>query len=158
MLGYRKKFCGGSQDVTTPWLPPTTPDFSTRKSCKKAATCTCKAACKFVKAVWINLQVIYGTKEIFALAQDVFDTLWQEERELLVKIQRPLMSGTTAVDPTLFSPDIIVLNDEKGSKARIWHFKENLNLFDIAFQGCESSFLSSVQVPKNLWKCWNLVH
>ena len=55
MLGYRKKFCGGSQDVTTPWLPPTTPDFPTRKSCKKLAPCTCKLACKFVEAGTTNL-------------------------------------------------------------------------------------------------------
>ena len=31
----------------------------------------------------------------------------------MVKIQTPLKNGTAAVDPTLFSPDIIALNDEK---------------------------------------------
>ena len=65
------------------------------------------------------MQVIYGTKEIFALAQDVFDTLEQKETELMAKIQAPLQNGTAAVDPTLFSPDIIVLNEEKGLKAHI---------------------------------------
>ena len=32
----------------------------------------------------------------------------------MVKIQTPLKNGTVAVDPTLFSPDIIVLGDVRG--------------------------------------------
>ena len=48
------------------------------------------------------------------MAQDVFEFLEQKETELLVKIQTPLKNGTAAVDPTLFSPDIIVLGDVRG--------------------------------------------
>ena len=39
----------------------------------------------------------------------------------MAKIQAPLQNGTAAVDPTLFSPDIIILNEEKGYEIRTWH-------------------------------------
>ena len=59
-------------------------------------------------------KVIYGTREIFALAQDVSDALERKEAALMAKVRAPLGNGTAAVDPTLFSPDIIVLDDDKG--------------------------------------------
>ncbi len=63
-------------------------------------------------------QVIYGKQEIFFLAQEVYDTLEQEETQLLISVHPTLQSGTRAVDPTLFSPDIIVESDER--KTDFW--------------------------------------
>ena len=47
------------------------------------------------------------------MAQDVSDTLERKESELMGKVRTQLGNGTAAVDPTLFSPDIIVLDEYK---------------------------------------------
>ena len=85
-----------------------------------------------------KLQVIYGTREIFALAQDVSDTLERKEAELMGKVRSTLGNGTAAVDPTLFSPDIILLDDDKGCQMfcsqPLW-IKTGPGLREITFGG-----------------------
>ena len=72
------------------------------------------------------------------MAQDVFDTLEQKEAELVAKVRTTLGNGTTAVDPTLFSPDIILLDADKGCimfYSRTLLIKTGPGLREITFGG-----------------------
>ena len=78
------------------------------------------------------------TREIFALAHDVSDTLERKEADLMAKVRAPLGNGTAAVDPTLFSPDIILLDADKGCimfYSRTLLIKTGPGLREITFGG-----------------------
>lgn len=58
-----------------------------------------------------------SSKRIFSLGQEVYDTLEQEETDLLIHLHAALQEGVQkSVDPTLFSQSIISKSEEESSQ------------------------------------------
>ena len=60
---------------------------------------------------------VFSKREVFALAQEVYDSLEQEETEMLVHLNEVLVDGVEELaDPTLFSQEVIVESQEKKNE------------------------------------------